>query len=118
MGPIDQQVEQQIARALERGDFEDLPGAGKPLQLEDLSHLPPELRTAYLLLKGGDFLPPEVTLRREIRDVEGLLCQSCSDSERRRAATRLSLLNTRLEACGGSPLRTRRYRVQLLNALD
>ena len=49
-------AEQKIREALDRGDFDNLPGAGKPLVLEDLSHLPPELRMAYTILKNSGFI--------------------------------------------------------------
>ena len=47
---LDKLAEQQIDEAHARGDFDDLAGAGRPLQLEDLSQVPEELRAAYLLL--------------------------------------------------------------------
>ena len=42
-------AEQRIREACERGDFDSLPGAGKPLELEDDSHIPEDLRMAYKL---------------------------------------------------------------------
>lgn len=54
---IDQLVEQQIRAAQEKGELSNLPGEGAPLQLEDESGVPPELRTAYRLLKNSGFYP-------------------------------------------------------------
>ena len=53
-------AEQKIAEAIANGDFDDLPGAGKPLELDDDSLVPEELRLAYRILKNAGFVPPEV----------------------------------------------------------
>lgn len=49
-------AEQKILEAQEEGAFDNLPGTGKPLVTEDLSHLPPEMRMAYTLLKNSGFM--------------------------------------------------------------
>ena len=47
-------AERKIAAAIERGEFDDLPGAGQPLDLDDLDPLmPEELRMAYRILKNA-----------------------------------------------------------------
>ena len=45
-----------IEEALAEGRFDNLPGAGKPLHLEDLSHLPPDMRMAYTILRNSGHL--------------------------------------------------------------
>ena len=40
-----------IRQAIRNGDLDHIPGKGKPLQLEDLSMVPPELRMSYKILK-------------------------------------------------------------------
>lgn len=47
-------AEQKIAEAMARGEFDHLPGNGRPLQIEDLSSVPEDLRMAYKLLKTPD----------------------------------------------------------------
>src|SRR6266516_1841549 len=59
-------VEDQIREAQERGDFSNLPGEGKPLHLEDETHLG-ERALGYHLLKSNGFAPTEVELAKEIR---------------------------------------------------
>ena len=68
MGIIDEIVEAQIRQAIARGDFDDLPGVGKPLALEDDTLVPEELRMAYRILKNAGYVPEEVRLRRDIGD--------------------------------------------------
>ena len=52
-------AEARINEAVARGEFQELPGAGKPLPGEDLSAVPEELRAAYRVLKNAGYLPPE-----------------------------------------------------------
>ncbi|SHE32009.1 protein of unknown function [Desulfacinum infernum DSM 9756] len=66
-------AEQKIQEAMARGEFDNLPGKGQPLHLEDDSHLPPDLRIAYKILKNADCLPPELQLRKDIQTTEELL---------------------------------------------
>ncbi len=70
---FEQIVEERIRQAQRQGEFDNLPGNGKPLPREDLSHVPEELRLAYRILKNADCLPPEVELKKEIRRIETLL---------------------------------------------
>lgn len=59
MGMFSRMAEQKIAEAMAKGEFDHLPGAGKPLVIEDLSHVPEELRMSYKLLKNAGILPEE-----------------------------------------------------------
>jgi DnaJ homolog subfamily C member 28 len=58
-------VEEMIHEAQERGDFDNLKGAGKPFALEQLRP-PDEYSMANSLLKGNDYLPPEIVLQKQI----------------------------------------------------
>ena len=60
-------AEQRIAEAIANGDLDDLPGAGKPLELDDDSHVPEELRVAYRILKNAGFVPPEIESLRDAK---------------------------------------------------
>ena len=85
-------AERRILEAQERGEFDDLPGAGRPLQLEDMSNVPPELRMAYTVLRNAQCLPPELEERKEIQRLADLL-QSCEDeNEKLRQMERLHFL--------------------------
>jgi hypothetical protein len=66
-------VEKRIREAQERGEFDNLPGRGEPLHVEDDSHIPEDLRLAYKILKNADCIPPELQLRKEIRQMEDIL---------------------------------------------
>src|ERR1700730_7458179 len=59
-------IEEQIQEAVARGDFDNLPGTGKPLNLED-DALAGDKSSAYRLLKQNGYAPPEIELLKEIR---------------------------------------------------
>ncbi|MDR2725170.1 MAG: DUF1992 domain-containing protein [Candidatus Adiutrix sp.] len=56
-------AERRISEAMSEGLFDNLPGRGQPLELEDLSHLAPEMRLAYIVLKNSGFMEDGVGLR-------------------------------------------------------
>ena len=98
MDIVDQIVERRIAEAIERGDFDGLPGAGRPLALEEDPLVPAELRVAYRLLKNAGYVPDEVRLFAEIRSAEQLLMQAGCDEGRVAASARVRLLLERMGA--------------------
>lgn len=59
-------VEEQIRRAMEEGQFDNLPGKGKPLHLEENPFEDPEWRMAYHLLRSNGFTLPWIEARREL----------------------------------------------------
>ncbi len=95
---LDALAESHIAQAAERGEFDDLPGAGQPLALEDNALVPEELRAAYRLLKNAGCLPSELQVSAEMREIEALLAQAGSSERRRSLLARMNyLLSRRLD---------------------
>ncbi len=76
---LDQWAERHILDAQAKGEFDNLPGSGEPLTLDDDSHVPAELRAGYRLLKNAGCLPPELEQRRG--GGSGRLAEGCA-SER------------------------------------
>jgi len=107
---LDRIAEARIQEAVERGEFDHLPGAGKPLTLDDDTLVPEALRTAYRLLKNAGYVPPEVTLRREIADVEQLLNVAATEEDRAALHRRLQALLMRLSLARGGQLNLRTER--------
>jgi len=66
-------AENKIREAMARGEFANLPGAGKPLRLEDDSTIPDDLRIAYKILRNAGCIPPELEVRKEIITLRDLL---------------------------------------------
>ena len=76
-------AERRIEEAIARGEFDDLPGTGRPLELDDVDPLlPEELRLAYRILKNAGFSPGDID----------------DSAERAKARKKLALLGTRIEA--------------------
>jgi len=59
-------VEDQIREAMARGEFANLPGAGKPLDLAENPYTSEELRLAYKILKDSGYAPLWIELHKEI----------------------------------------------------
>lgn len=96
MDLLEELAEARIKDAQERGEFDDLPGTHQPLALDDNSGVPQELRAAYRLLKNAGYVPPELELRKEALELEGLLQAATGVEEKDRIFRRLDLIMTRL----------------------
>lgn len=113
-------AEQRIQEAQEEGVFDNLAGEGEPLDLEDDSMVPEELRTAYRMLKNSGHLPPEVAPNAEIRQIEDLLERVDDPEEQGRAKARLEVLVERVQLGRGraTSLKTEQvYKEKLLAKL-
>lgn len=117
---IDKLAEQHIREAIERGELDDLPGAGKPLKLADDALVPEELRAGYRLLKNAGYLPPELQLSREIADAEALMRLAEDGPSRHAAEKRLRMLELRLSEARGNRVdlgAERAYRARVSEAI-
>lgn len=61
-------VEQRIWHSMEEGQFENLPGKGKPLNLSTNPHADPAEDTLYRILSKNGCAPEWVELNKEIRN--------------------------------------------------
>jgi len=93
--PFSRVAEQRIKEAMAQGEFANLPGAGKPLNLEEYFSTPEEWRLAFSVLKNARCLPAEVELLREITRLEETLA-AASDTVERRELQR-TIVNRRTE---------------------
>ena len=87
---IEKAIEERIQQAMARGEFDDLPGKGKPLDLEAYFATPEDLRMAYAMLKSNDFVPEEVEIAREIATLREQLADTSSDEERAELTRKLN----------------------------
>lgn len=90
-------AESRIIEAQKNGEFDNLPGAGKPLQLEDSPFVSPELKMAYKVMKNSGFLPEEIENRKEIDRLAQLLENNSSEMETIKATERLKFIFTRMK---------------------
>lgn len=64
-------IEEHIRQAMQAGKFDDLPGKGKPLRMEENPHEDEAWRLAYHLLREGGFSLPWIETIKEIEtDIE------------------------------------------------
>jgi len=59
-------IEELIRRAIESGQFDDLPGKGKPLNLDDDLWVDSDWRLAHHLLKSAGYTLPWIEMLKEI----------------------------------------------------
>ena len=93
-------VDRQIREATERGAFDDLPGAGKPLPgidepADELWWVRKKLRE-----EGVSYLPPSLALRKQVEDAVEAAGQARSEAEVRRI---LDEVNARVRAAIRTP---------------
>ncbi|CAJ0999615.1 DnaJ family domain-containing protein [Sodalis praecaptivus] len=101
MGIVDDWAERHIQQAQQGGEFDALPGYGKPLQLDDDSAVPETLRTGYRLLKNAGYLPAELQDRKDALQLADLLHTLCEDDPRFAPLdARLRLLEMKLRQSG------------------
>lgn len=104
-------AEERIRAAQERGEFDALPGAGRPLNLDDDAHVPEELRMAWRVLKNAGCLPPELEAEREIQSATELLSAMTDEAERYRQMQRLNLMITKLNESRRRPVALERQQL-------
>jgi hypothetical protein len=80
-------VEEIIQDAIARGEFDNLPGAGKPLDMDAYFALPEEDRLAYTALKNAGYIPEEVGVLQEVKLLQEQLSHA-QDEDRKRALHR------------------------------
>ncbi|SHF32672.1 DnaJ family domain-containing protein [Desulforamulus putei] len=83
-------AENKIREAIEKGELSNLPGSGKPLEIEDLSHIPDELRAGYRLLKNAGVLPEEMEIKKEVVTLQKLINYCYDEDEKRRLIKKLN----------------------------
>ena len=75
-------VEVKIKAAMAEGQFDNLPGKGKPLDLKGYIETPEHLRTAYHILRNAGFVPEEVRLKKEMELIKEKIMHSKSKAEK------------------------------------
>jgi hypothetical protein len=110
-------AEERIQEAMRSGAFDNLPGAGRPLDLDEDPLVPAELRVANRILKNAGCVPPELEERREMAALEASL-PALDDEARKRAIAKLAVMRTRLGPRRGRSLgRDRHYERKIIEKL-
>lgn len=83
MDPLHRIAERKIEEALKEGVLDDYAGKGEPMELEDLSNVPDDLRAGYILMKGAGALPEEIDLKKGVLRLGDLIAACTNDAQRR-----------------------------------
>ena len=75
-------AERRIIEAIANGEFDNLEGKGKPIDFEDETWIPEDLRMAYRILKNAGCIPPELEFRNEVVNMCSLMNTTDDDKER------------------------------------
>jgi len=92
---LEKLVEEKIKAAMEAGEFHDLEGAGRPLNLDEYFATPEDLRVTYSVLKSSRVLPREVELLKEIESLRASIATASSTQDKARLNRELN--NTLLQ---------------------
>ena len=67
---LQKNVDEEIQNAIARGEFDNLPEKGKPLDLDAYFATPEHLRMGYSILKNAEIIPEEMELLRQIESLK------------------------------------------------
>ena len=84
---FDRIVEVITKDAMERGEFDNLPGRGKPIDLTEYFATPEEVRLANSILKTAGMISREVDLLKEIAELKQVLV-ALADEKKKQEITR------------------------------
>ena len=101
-------VDQQVRRAMERGEFDDLPGQGKPIEDLGVEHDPDWWLKKLVERENIALLPPAIALRKEDAELDARLDAIPAESEVRRELADFNrrVVETRRQLQGGPPVVT------------
>jgi len=92
MGLIETIAENRIRAAQDEGLFSNLPGQGKPLNLEDDSGVPEDLRLTFKILRNAGCLPVEMELSRQVHNLRQMLNAAIDENSRKQLRRELNYL--------------------------
>ncbi|HEU5247900.1 MAG TPA: DUF1992 domain-containing protein [Candidatus Udaeobacter sp.] len=83
-------ADEKIKEAIARGEFDNLPGKGNPVDLDAYFATPEHLRMGYSILKSADIIPEEMELLKQIEGLKKSLDLCTSQIEKRAIQKQLS----------------------------
>ena len=94
---FDKLVEEKIREAMEAGEFDQIEGAGRPVNLDAYFAAPEDVRAAYSVLKNAGVVPEEAQLLREISETKEALERTPDPARRGELSGRLRQLRLKLD---------------------
>ena len=87
---LQKNIDEKIKEAIARGEFDNLPGKGKPLDLDAYFATPEHLRMGYSILKSANIIPEEMELLRQIEGLKKSLDSSTNRTAKKALLQQLS----------------------------
>lgn len=97
-------AERRIIEAIANGEFDNLEGKGKPIDFEDETWIPEDLRMAYRILKNAGCIPPELEFRNEVINMCSFMNTIDDDKERIKKLRELNFKLLKLNLTRKKPL--------------
>ena len=99
-------IDRQLREAQERGEFDNLPGTGRPLSDAGQEYREDWWVTAWLRREGASVLPPTLQLRREAQGLEKLVDRRSTEAAVRQlvAALNEQIRKARVGLLDGPPV--------------
>jgi hypothetical protein len=98
---LEKNADEKIEEAIASGEFDNLPGKGRPLDLDGYFATPEHLRMGYFILKSADVIPDEMERLRQIEALKKSLDSSTTPMEekalRKQLSEMLTNFNMRME---------------------
>ena len=85
-------VEGVIKDAIERGDFDNLPNKGKPLDLSEWKKTPRHLRMSYSILKNAGITPAEIHTKKELTSLRQMIQDEPDEARKDRLIKKMNTL--------------------------
>ena len=86
---FDRIVEALIKETQERGEFDNLPGKGKPIDLSAYFEMPEDVRLVQSVLKNAGMTSPEVQILKEIAELRQLRETVTDDTKKQQISKKI-----------------------------
>ena len=83
-------AEAKIRQAMADGEFNNLKGKGKPIDLNKYYGMPGHLRLGYQLLKNAGYIPEEVRLKKEMEIIKEKIRKTESENKKKKLMKELT----------------------------
>jgi len=83
-------AEAKIQQAIADGEFKNLKGKGKPIDLNKYYGMPEHLRLGYQLLKNAGYIPEEVRLKKEMETIKEKIRKTKSENKKKKLMKELA----------------------------
>lgn len=81
---IEKLIDKMIKEAMAKGEFDNLPGSGQPVDLSDYFATPEDVRLGHKMLKDANIIPEELELLREAEALKAELANCATEEEKRK----------------------------------